>query len=156
VTISYATSLAFTKISILLFYLRLSPARWFRFLVWTLIAIVITYAVVYDVMSIFGCKPLAASWDLRLMPTAKCVDTFTKYMALSVLNIIIDIFTLILPMPVVVPLQMSIRQKISICAVFATGGLFVLPFVALSTFANVQHAVSAPSPFAAPRFSIPS
>jgi hypothetical protein len=83
-------------------------------------------------MSIFGCKPIAASWDLRLIPTAKCVDTFTKYMALSVLNIIIDVFTLILPIPVVIPLQMSVRQKISICAVFATGGLYVPPPVALS------------------------
>jgi hypothetical protein len=123
VTISYATSLAFTKISILLFYKRLSPAKWFHTLIWTLVGIVVIYVVVYDLLSIFGCKPIAASWDLRLAPAAKCVDLLTKYMALSVLNIIIDIFTLILPIPVVVPLQMSWRQKISIILVFATGGL---------------------------------
>jgi hypothetical protein len=44
-------------------------------------------------------------------------------MALSILNIIIDVFELILPIPVVVPLQMSTRQKISILMVFATGAL---------------------------------
>ncbi|KAF2640115.1 hypothetical protein P280DRAFT_452571 [Massarina eburnea CBS 473.64] len=121
-TIFYATSLAFTKVSILLFYLRLSPHIWFRVLVRILLGIVVTYAIVYDLLSIFACKPIAASWDLRLAPTATCIDTLTKYMALSVLNIIIDVFTLVLPIPVVVGLQMSVRQKISIILIFLTGG----------------------------------
>lgn len=96
----------------------------------------IIYAVVYDLISIFGCKPIAASWDLRLLPAAKCVDTLTKYMALSVLNIIIDVFTLVLPIPVVIPLQMSLRQKLSIILVFATGGLYVPK--SSPTFANIS------------------
>jgi hypothetical protein len=42
-------------------------------------------------------------------------------MALSILNIIIDVFELLLPIPVVLPLQMPLKQKLSICLVFATG-----------------------------------
>jgi len=119
----YATSIAFSKLSILFLYLRLSPQRWFRVLVWSTVAVVITYAIVYDLISIFGCQPVAATWDLRLAPGAKCVDPLTKYMALSILNIIIDVFELALPIPVIAPLQMSMRQKITICGLFATGGL---------------------------------
>ena len=119
----YSLSLAFSKISILCLYLRLSPLRWFRILVWILLGIVISYAVIYNLISLFGCRPVAASWDLSLLGNAKCLDQLTKYMALSILNIIIDVFELVLPIPVVVPLQMSMRQKLSICLVFATGAL---------------------------------
>jgi hypothetical protein len=122
-TILYATSLAFTKLSILFLYLRLSPQKWFRILVWTLAAIVITYVVVYNFMSIFGCQPVAATWNLEVMASATCMDPLTKYMSLSILNIIIDVFTLVLPIPVVAPLQMSMRQKVVICSLFATGSL---------------------------------
>ncbi|KAF2746615.1 hypothetical protein M011DRAFT_477851 [Sporormia fimetaria CBS 119925] len=120
-TIIYATSLAFTKLSILLFYLHLSPNKWFRICVWALVFVVVAYVTVYDLISIFGCKPIAATWDLTLAPQATCMDNLTKYMALSVLNIIIDVLTLVLPIPVIVGLQMATRQKISVIAVFATG-----------------------------------
>ncbi|KAJ8110395.1 hypothetical protein OPT61_g6750 [Boeremia exigua] len=117
----YATSLAFTKLSILLFYLRLSPHRWFRVLVWTLAVVVVVYVAVYNLISIFGCRPIAATWDLRLMESATCMDQLTEYMALSILNIIIDVLTLVLPIPIIARLQMPRMQKISVCAIFATG-----------------------------------
>jgi phosphotransferase system glucose/maltose/N-acetylglucosamine-specific IIC component len=116
-TILYVTSLVFTKLSILLFYLRLSPRRWFHTLVWILIAVVVAYVLVYDITNIFVCRPIAASWDLRLVPTAIRMDRLTKYMTLSVLNIVIDMLTLILPILIVTRLQRAFRQKISVCAV---------------------------------------
>ncbi|KAK7178945.1 hypothetical protein DPSP01_010355 [Paraphaeosphaeria sporulosa] len=78
----------------------------FRDLVWILLGIVIPDAVIYNLISLFGCRPIAASWDLSLATTAKCLDQLTKYMALSVLTIIIDVFELVL-IPIVIPLQMS-------------------------------------------------
>ncbi|KAL5454807.1 hypothetical protein PMIN07_007354 [Paraphaeosphaeria minitans] len=110
-TMVYSLSLAFSKISILFLYLRLSTVRWFRVLVWILLAIVISYAIIYNLMSLFGCRPIAASWNLSLTTTAKCLDQLTKYMTLSVLNIIIDVFELALPIPIVIPLQTSNLQK---------------------------------------------
>lgn len=49
------------------------------------------------------------------------MNQLTKYMALSVLNIIIDVATLALPIPIIVGLQMPMRQKITICRIFGTG-----------------------------------
>jgi len=117
----YSLSLAFSKISILFLYLRLSTARWFRILVWILLGVVVTYALIYNLMSVFGCQPIAATWDLTQLPGATCLDQLTKYLALSILNIIIDVFELVLPIPVVLPLQMATKQKVSICFMFATG-----------------------------------
>ena len=88
-----------------------------------LIACVIVYATVYDLVSTFGCRPIVATWDLTRLPGAVCMNQLTKYMALSVLNIVIDVITLVLPIPVVARLQMSRRRKITVCGIFATGGL---------------------------------
>jgi hypothetical protein len=121
-TICYTLSISFSKLSILALYLRLSPARWFRTLVCGLIGIVSAYSVAYLLISIFGCTPVAASWDLSI-PSPKCVDTLTSYMVLSIANIVMDCCTLALPIPVVLPLQMARRQKASLILLFATGGL---------------------------------
>ncbi|RYN50785.1 hypothetical protein AA0114_g5830 [Alternaria tenuissima] len=131
--ILYATSLAFSKLSILLFYLRLSPQKGFRTLVHMLIACVIVYATVYDLVSTFGCRPIAATWDLTRLPGAVCMNQLTKYMALSVLNIVIDVITLVLPIPVVARLQMSRRRKITVCGIFATGGFVCLVAIRRTT-----------------------
>jgi len=94
-----------TKVSLHLFYLRLSLQPRFRALVWILFGITVTYGMVYNLLSIFACKPVAATWDLTLMPEAKCVHVLTKYMALSVLNIIIDVLTVARPISVVLKLH---------------------------------------------------
>lgn len=91
-------------------------------LVWSLIALVSVYSVAYFFLSIFGCSPVEASWDLSIVePT--CVDKLTLYMVLSIANIVMDFCTLALPVPVVLSLQMATRQKISLLLLFATGGL---------------------------------
>lgn len=120
-TMVYSLSLAFSKISILFLYLRLSTVQWFRILVWMLLGVVVSYAIIYNFVSFFGCRPIPATWDMTLRATADCMDDYVKYMALSVLNIVIDVFELALPIPIVLPLQMSNRQKISVCLMFATG-----------------------------------
>lgn len=121
-TICYALSISFSKLSILAFYLRLSPARWFRMLVWCLIGFVSAYSIAYFLVNIFGCSPITASWDLSI-ENKTCVDTLTSYMVLSIANIIMDCCTLALPVPVVLPLQMARRQKISLILLFGMGGL---------------------------------
>ena len=119
----YTTSLALSRLSILSFYLRLTPQKWFRISVWILITCVVVYIVVFDLLSIFGCRPLAATWDRRLMSGANCMDQLMKYMAFSLINIIIGFLTLMLPIPIIAGLQLPRRQKISVCGIFATGGL---------------------------------
>ncbi|TEA21783.1 Satratoxin biosynthesis SC1 cluster protein 4 [Colletotrichum sidae] len=121
-TIIYALSISFSKLSVLFLYLRLSPQLWFRRGVWFLITTVTCYSIVYVFMSIFSCKPIRASWDLSIpVKEVVCLDKLTVYISLSVANIVMDILILLLPIPVVVPLQMAKRQKISLILLFGTG-----------------------------------
>ncbi|KAK8133014.1 hypothetical protein PG999_001187 [Apiospora kogelbergensis] len=121
-TMTYSLSVIFSKLSILCLYLRLSPRKSFRIAVYALIFVVTGYALAYQVVSIFSCKPIRAAWDITITES-RCVDKEAVYMGLSISNIIMDIIILLIPVHVVYPLQMSKRQKVSLVMLFATGGL---------------------------------
>lgn len=110
----------FSKLSILFFYLRLSPQAWFRWCTYALISASIIYSLAYVFLNIFPCQPIEAIWDFTI-ENATCLDPWSAYWALSILNIVMDVCTLLLPVPVVVPLQMEKRQKLSLLLLFATG-----------------------------------
>ncbi|KAK1481676.1 integral membrane protein [Colletotrichum tamarilloi] len=116
-----ATDVVLAKLSLLFLYLRLSPDRSSRIIVTSLIGIVIAYSVAYQLLSIFGCRPIYASWDTEALQTAHCVDKETICMILSIAEIIMDVVILLLPLKIVIPLQMARRQKVSVILMFATG-----------------------------------
>ncbi|PHH83474.1 hypothetical protein CDD82_433 [Ophiocordyceps australis] len=120
-TLTYAISITFSKLSILAFYLRISPDHKFRIAVFSLFGVVVAYTVTYIFVMVFRCSPVAAGWDLSIK--GKCIDNLIPMMVLSIANILIDLVILCLPLKVVVPLQIPTRQKISLVFLFATGGL---------------------------------
>ncbi|PHH86180.1 hypothetical protein CDD83_10603 [Cordyceps sp. RAO-2017] len=119
-TLTYAISISFSKLSILAFYLRVSPDQNFRRAVYLLIGVVCAYTVSYILVIVFRCQPLAAGWDLAVK--GRCIDYLVPMMVLSIANILIDLVILCLPIKVIVPLQIPTRQKLSLVFLFATGG----------------------------------
>jgi hypothetical protein len=85
---TYIAALAFAKVSICCFYLRLSPDRTFRILVFTVIAFTASYSFAGFLVVMFSCNPVAASWDLALaaLPTTACVNRPADYLAQAGLN----------------------------------------------------------------------
>ncbi|KAI8653982.1 hypothetical protein NCS56_01354000 [Fusarium sp. Ph1] len=126
VNIFYMLSSDLAKISLLFFYLRLCPERTFRRIVQVLAGLFITYAIVYAMISLFGCQPIKASWDLVAMATGKCVDKFGFFLAASVANVVMDLIILLLPLRIVIPLQIPRRQKLSLLLLFTTGGFVII------------------------------
>lgn len=108
----------------LAFYLRVSPCPRFRRAVHALAAVVCAYTLAFGLVMVFRCRPVAAGWDLALARGGgRCIGNLAPMMALSVANIVIDVVILCLPVPVIVPLQMPLRQKATLTLLFATGGL---------------------------------
>ena len=68
----------------------------------------------------FGCSPVAYAWD-KTITGGTCIDelAFSRYKTIP--NILVDIFMLALPLPLVWKLQTSITQKLGLTAVFLTG-----------------------------------
>jgi hypothetical protein len=72
---------------------------------------------------IFACKPLAASWDPMLLPTAICVNRGAIYIATAVMGIVTDVMLMAIPIPTIWGLQMPTKQKIGLTAIFAVGSM---------------------------------
>ncbi|KAF5545791.1 L-fucose permease [Fusarium mexicanum] len=143
VNIFYMLSSDLAKISLLFFYLRLSPERTFRIVIYVLISLFGLYALIYAIISFFGCQPIKASWDLAAQATSKCVDKFGFFLAASVANVIMDMVILLLPLRIVIPLQIPRRQKMSLLFLFTTGGFVIT--VAIYNFVLTVKLFSSPN-----------
>lgn len=111
------------KLSLLTFYLQLSPIKWFRITVWTCIAIVASLTLVITFLLYFLCTPIQAAYDITIQ--GKCLDAGVLYMATAVSNIVTDVMLFVIPIPTVLSLQMGKRQKIGAMIIFAIGSMYV-------------------------------
>ncbi|KAL4770456.1 hypothetical protein BDW60DRAFT_224023 [Aspergillus nidulans var. acristatus] len=119
-TIFYAWAVILSKLSILAFYLRLSPQLWFRALTFMLMGTCTCYVLIYTFLFTFRCNPIAKNWDITIT-TGSCINTRTIMTVLSIANIAMDIITLILPIPVIMRLNMRLAQRVSVVLIFSSG-----------------------------------
>ncbi|KAK0652592.1 hypothetical protein B0T16DRAFT_322483 [Cercophora newfieldiana] len=116
----YMLSLLFTKISILLLYIRILSYQHARYAVYVILAIVILANGIWTLATVVtACLPLNAFWD-RTIVDAWCRPLVWWY-ANTGLHIATDVLLYVLPLPVIVNLQIKLRQKIVLYAVFALG-----------------------------------
>lgn len=69
-----------------------------------------------------ACQPVASNWDVRIT-TERCINRGAVAYGMAAFFILTDIAILILPMPVLKHLHLPRRQRISLMATFALGGL---------------------------------
>ncbi|KXH63218.1 integral membrane protein [Colletotrichum salicis] len=116
---------SFAKVSLLIFYFRLSPQRWFKRAVWISLAIIAGYSIGIFFALVFACDPIAMSWDVTITE-GTCINRPSLYIATAAANIISDLILFALPIPIVVKLQIPRRQKIGLFFIFAVGSLTVV------------------------------
>jgi hypothetical protein len=114
----------FVKLSLLTFYLHLSPQKWFRVSVWISIGIVALYTVIITFMMFFNCSPPNKAFNFSVQG-GSCIDAAILYMATAVSNIITDVMLFILPIPMVYQLHMPKLQKAGAIVVFGIGSATV-------------------------------
>lgn len=127
VQILYLTNTSITKTSILLLYARIfGVVTRFR---WALIAVgflVAAFWVSCVIVTLAGCRPFSAFWDL--VQTGHCVNgpPFTRGNA--IINMCLDVLVLCLPFPMLWRIHTTRRQKVILMSMFALGGLYVFSF----------------------------
>lgn len=114
----------FTKLSLLTFYLHLSPQFYFRVAVWISIGIVATYTTVITVLMVFHCNPVKKAFDFTITGGV-CMDAGILYMATAVSNIVTDIMLFVLPIRTIMGLRMGLGQKLGAIFIFAIGSMTV-------------------------------
>jgi hypothetical protein len=122
--IIYKVVLGFTKVSILVLYRRIFIGVNFRRVVNVLIALIIIWATMATVATIFQCTPIAASWD-NSIPVSKCIHKNAFWYGFAVTNTFSDFVLLFLPVQPILKLRLDWRSKLAVLGVFALGALYV-------------------------------
>ncbi|KAH7129265.1 hypothetical protein EDB81DRAFT_907337, partial [Dactylonectria macrodidyma] len=138
----------FTKLSLLTFYLHLSPQKWFRVSVWISIVIVAIYTIVITFMMLFVCNPPRKAFDFKVEGT--CTDAAILYMATAVSNIVTDVMLFLLPIRMIYMLHMPKVQKFGAIVVFGIGSMTIATSVIRLVKLPVVLASTDPSWDAAP------
>lgn len=121
----YPTFIWVMKFSILFFYRRLGAGlikkRTIKFLFFLC---GITWAAVMTTVSL-TCLPFENHWKVRILPGEYCIFRPQNFYALVILNVVTDVFILVIPLPLLWHLRISIWKRVGVILLLS-GGLFVM------------------------------
>jgi hypothetical protein len=95
-----------------------------RLAIYVLIGFNVAYLVVFELISIFQCTPIEGAWlawDGEFKATCRNINM--QGWAAAGINIILDLATIILPLPELYKLSMSTKKKVQIVLMFSVGFL---------------------------------
>ncbi|KAL8662642.1 MAG: hypothetical protein Q9168_008225 [Polycauliona sp. 1 TL-2023] len=123
----YVVALTLAKLSLLIFLYRIFRVdKRFRIATWILGVTLTVWAIITVFLAIFACRPVAASWNAKLMldPKTRCYPKSWNTMNIfGFCNIITDFALIIMPMPLVWRMQMDRKKKVGLVLVFVSGVL---------------------------------
>ncbi|KAI4146456.1 MAG: hypothetical protein L6R39_003453 [Caloplaca ligustica] len=113
------------KISLLCFYKRLTHGGvyklWYKWCIIGGIAFITAMLIAFFLSAVFACQPLSAFWSPLATYPHKCIDEGNYMMSFAVITIILDFAILLLPIPLVMGLQLSKKQRIAVITLFGLG-----------------------------------
>lgn len=123
--VHYPFSISTIKLAILLFYLRLFGSRQgFRKILYATGALTISCCIGLTFPAIFRCTPVSAAFSLdALYQDHHCINANAYLISTSVVNVLLDVWILVLPLFIIWTLQLSPRQKYELSGVFLLGAL---------------------------------
>ncbi|KFY63854.1 hypothetical protein V496_03640 [Pseudogymnoascus sp. VKM F-4515 (FW-2607)] len=130
----YVAIVPLTKISIIFLYLRIFRGKSFIYFAYALIAANVAYLLAFEAISIFQCWPINGAWrawDGSVKATCRNVN-LQGWMS-ATFSIILDVLTLILPLPSLYKLEMSMKKRIQIMMMFSVG-----VFVTIVSFVRIR------------------
>ncbi|KAH8668777.1 hypothetical protein BX600DRAFT_538784 [Xylariales sp. PMI_506] len=116
----YTPTTGFAKLSLLCFYSKLSPARWWIWCTRVSLFILAGYSIAITLAMLFACNPIKRSWDVTVTE-GSCINRADLYIAIAALQILTDIGLIVMPIPMIYGLQMRVRQKIGLLLMFVIG-----------------------------------
>ncbi|KAE9376307.1 hypothetical protein N431DRAFT_400438 [Stipitochalara longipes BDJ] len=118
-SLTYGLGTLFIKASILLFYLRLPSTRAFKIVTYLTLVVACGYCLFGAFTWLFMCRPIRAYWDLTVKGT--CLNFKIAFLVGGALNVATDLVMLLLPLWVLRPLRLPLKQKVGVTVILMTG-----------------------------------
>jgi hypothetical protein len=126
--ILYFAQVMLIKICLLLFYLRIFPARPVRRLLWGTVGFSIFFGVFFVVLAIFQCTPISFFWEQwDHEHEGKCLNSNAIAWANAGISIALDVWMLAIPLAQLKTLNLHWKKKIGVGLMFCVGTLYVVP-----------------------------
>ncbi|OGE50345.1 hypothetical protein PENARI_c017G11866 [Penicillium arizonense] len=134
--IPYKIALGFTKVSLVLLYLRIFITKTFQRVGRGYLVVILAWTIASVLVTILQCIPIKASWDKKIVDK-KCVDKNSWWYAFAAINTVTDFLIVILPIRPILNLKLSKQDRIGLLCVFGIGA-FVCVTSILRTVAVSQ------------------
>ncbi|KAJ6021167.1 hypothetical protein N7540_006671 [Penicillium herquei] len=120
--IIWSAACCFPRLMLLALYLRIFERHQkYRIACYSLMVVLVAFAFADIFVSAFICWPIHYLWAVD--HDGRCINIWQFYRYGTLPNIFIDLFMLVLPMPIVWRLQVSRQVKIGLGATFLTGSI---------------------------------
>lgn len=120
--LSYAWSMMFSKASIAVFIMRITPNRSHRLVIYTALGVSIFCGLVFFFVALFQCTPVSYFWTRAGEGSCLSIDVIIDVVyAYSALSIITDFTFTLLPVYLVWNLQMDKRVKFALIPILSMG-----------------------------------
>ena len=123
----FSVSSSFTKLSLLWFCKRLLGAgskglyRTYYFVLVGAMTFVAVCCALFELISIFQCRPIRAYWELEPKYPHTCLNDGAVVFSASLINVITDFMCTVVPMPLIWNLKLPARQRIAVMSIFGLG-----------------------------------
>ena len=105
-------------------YLRIfSPSRPTRYLIFLGITFIVLFYTACFLTEVISCTPRPEESWIEALESKRCNKDLTLGYVMAAFNVLSDFYLLGIPIPVVWKLQLPLRRKVGISAVFMTGFL---------------------------------
>ncbi|KAJ5101223.1 hypothetical protein N7456_007275 [Penicillium angulare] len=117
-TLFFDSSICFPKLSALFFYARVFNIRdrTLRLQLWIIGILVVCWLISSWIVTIWQCDPIAKAWNPSI--PGKCIKTYPWFIATATISFAIDIWILIIPIPLIWALKSSLRRRIYLLVAF--------------------------------------
>ncbi|KAL6244186.1 hypothetical protein RBB50_009056 [Rhinocladiella similis] len=139
--IFYMCVIGFTKMALLLLYYRVFPSQVFRRFVIGSMAVCALYIPTFALGIAIQCIPISHAWTSWTgETTGKCMNLNAFAWAHAIINIIFDIWIILLPIPQLMHLNLGRRKKVHLVFMFGIGFFItivsIVRLTSLVQFAN--------------------
>jgi hypothetical protein len=118
----YFATLTLLKLSIIFFYIRIFPTPGAQRLLWGTAAFIIVWGSVYVIVAIFQCRPTSYFWNQwDGMHEGSCLNVNAITSSNAGFSIVLDFWSLGIPLWQLRKLKMHWKKKISVALMFGVG-----------------------------------
>lgn len=122
--LTFTLAATFTRLSLICFYYRLikdSGIQWFNWVLHASVVWTMSVCIVFICLTIWLCDPVESYWIYPPMFHYKCLNEGKVMLGGGVINSASDLLTVVLPIPIVMRLQMPLKQRIGVCILLCLG-----------------------------------